>query len=79
MCQCPKRANFISTDKVVLHIEYEDECVNALNGLISFLLRFAKSRIKSLDGCVNALNGLISFLQNTGSTSSGYSPQVSMP
>ena len=61
MCQCPKRANLISTfaeaDKAIVL----QNGVNALNGLISFLLR-RKILIFTLKRCVNALNGLISFL-----------------
>ena len=37
-------------------------CVNALNGLISFLPHYKTVTDEKLRKCVNALNGLISFL-----------------
>ena len=37
MCQRPKRAFFISTQTKVLSAEEDVNCVNALNGLSSFL------------------------------------------
>ena len=39
MCQCPKRANLISTQAKKACKEALEKCVNALNGLISFLPR----------------------------------------
>ena len=38
-------------------------CVNALNGLLSFLLGTQFIALRVIKICVNALNGLLSFLQ----------------
>ena len=63
MCQRPKRALFISTyAKEKERKRHEMPCVNALNGLSSFL-RLKKWTQYYLHSCVNALNGLSSFLQ----------------
>ena len=62
MCQRPKRALFISTEKQK-EIEKEiKQGVNALNGLSSFLLGALMCAYVTLV-CVNALNGLSSFLR----------------
>ena len=37
VCQCPKRADFISTQLYVGKLLHDMGCVNALSGLISFL------------------------------------------
>ena len=52
MCQRPKRAYFISTYHRDNPFEYKEGCVNALNGLTSFLpeaaiLRFSKLRVST--------------------------------
>ena len=62
MCQCPKRADFIST-KALACREGSKRGVNALSGLISFLLKKMKYETMGPVDCVNALSGLISFLQ----------------
>ena len=67
-CQRPKRAYFISTAR---RSEQGSAygCVNALNGLTSFLHNSKQWREKLCRKCVNALNGLTSFLQNYGNVS----------
>ena len=62
VCQCPKRANLISTERAIRHAIEIAMCVNALNGLISFLRSSCRSDSSDVF-CVNALNGLISFLR----------------
>ena len=62
MCQRPERAFFISTrycDVIRLLVQ---KCVNALNGLFSFLPRDRILGDAGLTLGVNALNGLFSFL-----------------
>ena len=62
MCQRPKRASFISTQASPKD-EWDDcKCVNALNGLLSFLPRRVPTVILRRQKSVNALNGLLSFL-----------------
>ena len=43
-CQCPKRADFISTNLAHGNIIVEI-CVNALSGLISFLQKWLKKKV----------------------------------
>ena len=54
-------------------------CVNALNGLLSFLQQKGYSRGIKDDMCVNALNGLLSFLQNIKKITIGNDYDVSTP
>ena len=62
MCQCPKRADFISTSKAgAKYVLNALKGVNALSGLISFLLKLV-TNIQMFQMGVNALSGLISFL-----------------
>ena len=62
-CQRPERAYFISTEsKEGSRSRRKFRCVNALNGLTSFLLKGWQKSLKVKRKCVNALNGLTSFL-----------------
>ena len=45
---------------MIMKIMYR--CVNALNGLLSFLHTVDEFHNEVLENCVNALNGLLSFL-----------------
>ena len=47
LCQRPKRAFFISTVEEILKIQCTKKCVNALNGLSSFLRYPLKPRINT--------------------------------
>ena len=51
LCQRPKRASFISTRNHLRKLRMAPECVNALNGLLSFLL-MNNEELKTLEeGC----------------------------
>ncbi len=63
VCQRPKRAFIISTFGITLQLLTSESCVNALNGLLSFLRRQTKEEKWKIYICVNALNGLLSFLR----------------
>ena len=63
MCQRPKRALFISTVEFEITVPKLLFCVNALNGLSSFLQKSLTKIQKKQRNGVNALNGLSSFLR----------------
>ena len=53
LCQRPKRAYFISTSYIRKLPKYTIQCVNALNGLTSFLLRDFKKFYRRKNGLVS--------------------------
>ena len=66
MCQRPERASFISTWLALVlwnGIHILQNCVNALNGLLSFLRNDFTVIACAANTGVNALNGLLSFLR----------------
>ena len=61
LCQRPKRAFSISTEKGKNKNNMDSICVNALNGLFPFL-QYQVTNESVMVGGVNALNGLFPFL-----------------
>ena len=71
VCQRPKRAFSISTDRFIFSRSIF-MCVNALNGLFPFLLkRLTLPQYIKVMG-VNALNGLFPFLLDYGKVGSNW-------
>ena len=69
-CQRPERASFISTKRRKHYGKITSGCVNALNGLPSFLQNHGINKRRIIIMCVNALNGLPSFLPMTSDAES---------